>query len=202
MVGITLSPEQINQAPPEVRRWLEEQISGSLGLYRREPMLRAPEPHMIACDAEEARAILSLIQGMLPVVSVFFELGREPVAVSPQGLRALRLDEIAQHARLRSPEEAVACLKVIDGALQRAYGKPDAVLTAIDAAGHCLVADATARSILALWQEIVAAHDLVQPGRPAVQAMPTATMPLQGQAPYEMSMPPFTADGHATGAGE
>jgi hypothetical protein len=48
-------------------------------------------------------------------------------------------------------------------ALQRLRGEPDAALTALDAAGHCVVADATARSILALWQEIVAARELAQP---------------------------------------
>ena len=89
MVSITLSPEQINQSPTEVRRWLQQQISGALGLYRPEPALQAPEQHLIGCDLENARAILSLIQGILPAVSMFFELGREPDAISPQGLRAL-----------------------------------------------------------------------------------------------------------------
>jgi hypothetical protein len=32
MVGITLSPEQIRAAPPEVRRWLEHELAVSLGL--------------------------------------------------------------------------------------------------------------------------------------------------------------------------
>jgi hypothetical protein len=34
MVGITLSPEQIQQAPAEVRRWIEQQVAGALGLSR------------------------------------------------------------------------------------------------------------------------------------------------------------------------
>lgn len=33
MVGITLSREQIHQAPPKVRRWLEQQIADALGFY-------------------------------------------------------------------------------------------------------------------------------------------------------------------------
>ena len=37
MVGITLSPEQIQQAPPEVRRWIEQQIASALGLSAPRP---------------------------------------------------------------------------------------------------------------------------------------------------------------------
>jgi hypothetical protein len=190
MVGITLSPEQINQAPPEVRRWLEQQVSAALGMYRPEPALPVPQRHMVGCDLENAQAIFSLVHGILPVVSVFFELGRDPIAISPQGLRALRLDEMVRHARLQSEEQAVACLKAIDNALQRVCGTTDAVLTALDGSGHCLVADATARSILALWQEIVAAHDLHAPAQEAPHA---ASTPFQ--APYSISMPTFTTDG-------
>ncbi|MDR3529158.1 MAG: hypothetical protein P4L90_01185 [Rhodopila sp.] len=200
MVGITLSPEQITQAPPEVRRWLEQQVASALGLYRPEPPMRAPERHLVACDPEQAQAILSLIQGILPVVSVFFELGREPVATSPQGLRALRLDEMTRHARLQTPEQVIACLKAIDEALQRVIGRPDALLTALDDAGHCLVADATARSILSLWQEIVAARELTQPDRAPVQAAPyPASAPFQ--SPYAITMPTFTAGDPAGNAG-
>jgi hypothetical protein len=190
MVGITLSPEQINQAPVEVRRWLEQQLSATLGVCRPEPALPAPQRHMIGCDLQDARAILSLIHGLLPVVSVFFELGRDPIAVSPQGLRALRLDEIVRHARLESEDQAVACLKALDEPLQHVCGPTDAVLTALDGSGHCLVSDATARSILALWQEIVAAHNLRVPHResPAPASTPSA-------APHSISMPTFTTEG-------
>jgi len=201
MVGITLSPEQIHQAPPEVRRWLEQQITSALGLYRAEPALQAPARQLIGCNIEEVRAILSRIQGLLPVVSVFFALGREPVAASTQGLRALRLDEMLRHVHLQAPEQIVACLEAIDEALQRVRGEPAAVLTALDGSGHCLVADATARSILALWQEIVATHGLTRPEVAPAPAATSTAAPLF-QAPYAMSVPAFTAPqeaGNATG---
>jgi hypothetical protein len=197
IVGITLSPEQINQASPDVRRWLEQQVSSALGLYRPESPLPAPERHLVCCSVETTWAILSLIHGVLPLLSVFFELGRDRVATSPQGLRALRLDEIARHARLQSLEQAVACLRAIDQALQRVDRTSDAVLTALDGAGHCLVADVTARSILALWQEIVAAHALAHVERAPVQPAPyTAAIPAQ--APYSILMSPFAVDGQAS----
>src|SRR6185436_19036363 len=106
------------------------------------------------------RGVLSLINDILPVMNVFFELAREPAVATAQGLRALRLDDMARHVRLQGPEQVMACLRAIDEALQRVNGAPDALLTALDGAGHCLVAHTTARSILALWQEIVAARDL------------------------------------------
>ena len=193
MVGITLSPEQINQAPPDVRRWLEQQVASALGLYRPEPAMRPPERHLIGCNLETARAILAAIQGVLPLVSVFFELGRDPVATSPQGLRALPLEDMAHHARLHSAEQVVACLQAINEALQRLSGSTDAVLTAMDGEGHCLVADVTARSILALWQEIVAARNLTPEPAPA----PAYAASMPNTTPYTISTTPFTSEGHA-----
>jgi hypothetical protein len=173
---------------------VEQQISNTLGLYRSEPALRPPERHLIACDIEGARAVLSLIHGLLPVVSVFFELGREPVAPSSQGLRALRLDEMARHARLYPAEQVIACLKALDEAVQRVSSTPDAMLTALDGEGHCLVADVIARSILDLWQEIVAAHNLTQMEQPLLQAVSDNTsMPVP--TPYAISVPAFAVDG-------
>jgi len=133
MVGITLSAEQIAQPPPDVRRWLEQQIAPLLGLVRPGPPTQPPERHLVGCDIESARAMLSLIHGLLPVVSVFFQRGRDPFAAAAQGLRALRLDEMARHARLQAPEQVLACLHAINEALQRASGDPDAMLTALDA---------------------------------------------------------------------
>lgn len=200
MVGITLSPEQIGQAPPEVRRWLEQQVAAALGLYRPSAAPGIPERHLVACGVDEVRAILSQIQGMLPVVSVFFELGREPVATSSDGVRALRLDEMTRHARLQAPQQVVACLNAIDEALQNATGRPDAALTALDNTGHCLVADATARSILAVWQAIVAARGPAYPVEVPAQAEPPHAPPSMpggtaSGAPYTLSMPGFTAPG-------
>ncbi len=182
MIGITLLPEQIRAAPPEIRRWLEAEIAATfapgaaaVGSPRAEahyggvPGLDAAARHLVACDLEEARAILSLIQGMLPVVHVFFELGRDPVTVSAEGLRVLRLDQMMQHAHLRSLDQLAACLQAIDAAGERVRGEPGTALTVLDGAGHCLVAEETGRNVFILWQEIVATHD---PARPGVGAPP------------------------------
>lgn len=191
MVGITLSPQQLHQAPPEVRRWIEQQIFDALGLARAAPVIEAPPKHLVGCHLEEVRAILPMISGMRPVVGVFFELAHEPIAVSPQGLHVLRLDEMQRHCRLQGEGQIVACLSAIDEALQRLSGAPDVALTVLDGAGHYLVAGVTARSILALWQDIVGGN--VRP--PPAAAWPEGAVPPSIQAPYTTSIPASSVGG-------
>jgi hypothetical protein len=103
MAGITLSVDEIKAAPPEVRRWLEQEMVRAFGA----PPAPAPAgvPALVGCNAEEARDMLALVQGMLPVVSVFFELGREAAGVAIHGLRAFRIADILRHTRLQSPDQ-------------------------------------------------------------------------------------------------
>ncbi len=176
MVGITLAPEQIRAAPPEVRHWLEQQIGQMLGLpHASEPV--AVPPRLVACTPEQATAILSQIQGMLPVVSVFLELGREPGGMTAEGLRVFRLADIAQHARLPSVELVVESLAVINAALRRTIGDPEATLYALSPQGLCFITDATGRSILAVW------HGMVMDGQfaPRAVAAPSVLVPPMTQ---------------------
>ena len=158
MAGITLSVDEIKAAPPEVRRWLEMEVLRALGV--QPAPAAAGMPALIGCNVEEARDVLALVQGLLPVVSVFFELGREAASVAVHGMRAFRIADILRHARLQSPDQVVQCLDVLTQALRRVRGEPNAALFALDAQGHCLVAEATMRSVLRLWQEIVAQRAL------------------------------------------
>ena len=189
MVGLTLSPEQIRAAPPEVRRWLEQEIAASLGFDPPAHRMDPPSPHPASVGAAELRALLGAIGGLLPVVAVFFELGREAAASPAPGLRAYRLGEILRHTRLAAPEQVLAAMEVLNDALRRLRGDPAAELVAVDPAGVCYVAEETARNVLALWQEIVAARALDEPGAP-VQGLRgphfEATMPLR---PAGMKMP-------------
>jgi hypothetical protein len=158
MAGITLSAEEIKAAPPEVRRWLEQEMVRAFGV---QPAPAPAATHaLVGCNVEEARDMLALLQGMLPAVSVFFELGREAASVAVHGLRAFRIADILRHARLQSPDQAVQCLEVLAQALQRVRGDPEAAFFALDDHGHCMVAEATMRSIFRLWQEIVAQRGL------------------------------------------
>ena len=126
---------------------------------------------------EQAAAVLAQIQPVLPAVAVFLELGREQGAVTPDGLRVFRLADIARNARLPSVEHVLQALGIIDTALRRAVGDPEATLFALDPQGHCFVAEATSRSILAVWNGVLA-HAKVE-SRPAAPASagPIAAMP-------------------------
>jgi len=176
MVGITLSAEQIRSAPPEVRHWLEQQIAALLSPLPEQPP--HPGPQLALCSRQELQNILAQIQNLLPVVSVFFELGREGASVPVQGMRALRLSDILRHTRLQTAEQVVECLEVLAGVLRRLRGDNGVMLCAVGRDGSCYVAEETAANILALWRDIVAARALQPQASPAdPPAFRPATMP-------------------------
>lgn len=158
MVGLTLSAEQVRNAPPEVRRWLEQELLASLGL--QPPSTEPNAPPLVACSTEEASKVLSLIQGMIPVLSVFFELGREGARTEIEGIEAFRLDDILRHTRLQNLEQVVACLDSIDEAVGQVRGDLQATFYGLDSRGHCFVAERTQRSIARLWQQMIATGNL------------------------------------------
>jgi hypothetical protein len=163
MVGISLSQEQIRSAPPEVRHWLEQQVAALFAPSAAE------EPHPVshalaACTLEEGHRILEQIQNLLPVVSVFFELGRDSAGVvAGQGIRSLGVADVQRHARLRSPEQVAQCVDVINQVLGALRSDPQAMICAFDQHGRCFVAEATAHSILTVWHDIVASRSLQAP---------------------------------------
>jgi hypothetical protein len=158
MVGLTLSAEQIRNAPAEVRRWLEQELLAALGL--QPPSSEPNAPQLVACSSEEAGHVLSRIQGMIPVVNVFFELGREGARTDIEGVEAFRLEDILRHTRLQTLEQVVACLDSISEAVGQVRGDPEATFYRLDGRGYCFVAERTQRSIARIWQEMIAAGNL------------------------------------------
>lgn len=185
MVGITLSPEQIRSAPPEVRRWLEQQLFPMFGLQPSAAELDSSR--LAACRVDEVAAMLSLIQGMLPVVNVFFELGREGINVEAADLTAFRLADILRHTRLQTVEQVLACLDTISAAARRVRGDDDAAFYGLDDQGHCFVSAQTQHSIMNVWQQIVAARNLdastVSAGEPAMAAPAFSASGVPASAP-------------------
>lgn len=159
MVGITLSPEQIRSAPREVRQWLERQLAASLGLRPEPDPARDETPRLIALNRAEAADIFGLIKDTVPVVSVFFELGRTGESFPEDGLEAHSLAEMMRHTRLATAEQLVACLQLINAAAQRVCQETDAELCLIDRRGYCLITTETQHSIFGLWQHIIAQPD-------------------------------------------
>jgi hypothetical protein len=155
MLGIMLTPEQIRTAPVEVRRWIEQEIAKSIGLRSHDPSQLERE-HLVGCTPEVARTVLSLIRGMLPVVNVFFELGRKGTSLVEEGLEAFRLADMKHHTRLPSLDQVIACLDVINDAVRRATGDITATLYVVDNHGDCFIAIKTQQSVLRVWQEAIA----------------------------------------------
>ncbi len=172
MIGITLSPEQIRTAPPEVRRWLQREIAGSFDFQPEREAAKTNAEHLVICGPDEVAAVYAAIQGMLPVVNVFFELGREGDRVGSGAVEAYRLDDMAHHARLQSVEQLDTCLQIIDEAVRAIRNDPGATLYVLDPRGYCLIATATRTNILALWRQLV-----VSQGGPSVRAASGAESP-------------------------
>ena len=81
--------------------------------------------------------MLEVVQGMLPVVNVFFELGREDVSTAVHGLRAFQLADLARQARLSTPQQVIECLDVLTAALRRVRGDGEALFYLLDDHGQC-----------------------------------------------------------------
>lgn len=158
MIGITLTTDQIRNAPPEVRRWIEHEVIASLGMAADAPATASPAQtaHLVACSVEEAAGILSQIHAGLPAVNVFFEFGRPGIAFGQPPVMAFRLIDILHHTRLQSVGQVMACLDMINQALAQVRRDPTARFCGFDQEGHCLIAPETQASIAALWQNVMA----------------------------------------------
>ncbi len=173
MIGITLTTDQIRNAPKEVRQWIEHEVIASLGLAAETPR---PQPaqaaHLSACSEEEAAAILAQVRGMLPAVNVFFEFGRPGVAYGQPPVMAFRLIDILHHTKLQNMGQVMTCLEAINDAFARLRGDANVRFCGFDNEGHCFVAPETQVSVAALWHEVIASQQAV-----------AGQQPLRGFAP-------------------
>jgi hypothetical protein len=202
MIGITLTSEQIRNAPPEVRRWIEREVVSSLGQPSQPADGSRPHgEHLAACSEEEAAAILSQIQGVLPAVNVFFELGRQGAIFGQPNIEAFRLLDIAHHTRLPDVTQVVACLDIINQAFSNACGDATAKFCGFDREGHCFIALETQQNILRLWQKVIASHELALDGQEQLAATPEhGGAVTSGGAPQAPPPKQQTFDGKETAA--
>ena len=171
MIGITLSLEQIRAAPPEVREWVEREVMASFG----QPSQPANEPdseHLAVCSQAQAETVLAQIQSVLPVVNVFFELGRQGAIFGQPSIEAFRLLDIVHHTRLLDVNQVIACLDIINQAYSNACGDVTARFCALDREGHCFIALETQQNILRLWHKVIASQQLVLEEDPASARVP------------------------------
>ncbi|HVW69068.1 MAG TPA: hypothetical protein VHB68_08830 [Steroidobacteraceae bacterium] len=166
MIGITFSSEQIRKAPAEVRRWIEQEVTTSLGLEAQAGDSRRQIGQLASCSQGELAALLSLIQGVFPAVNVFFELGRKGTGFAEDRLEAYRLSDIQHHTRLQSCEQVLSCLNFINESFHRVRGTTGVSLCGSDG-DYCFVATETQQNIRRLWVELVGHGEIAaEPGEP------------------------------------
>ncbi len=180
MASITLSPEQIRAAPPEVRRWIEQELATSLGLEAHAGDARGQPAQLASCSREELSAVLGLIQGAFPVVNVFFELGRKGASFGQDRLEAYRLSDIQHHTRLQSTDQVIACLNMIGEALRRVRGTAEVSFYGLDG-DYCFIATQTRQNIRQLWFELI--------GRGETSPVAGSSVPDEGVPVREPTLP-------------
>lgn len=116
MTGITLTAEQIRNAPAAVRQWIEQEVFSSLGLAAPRAAVTIPPraSHLVACSVEDVAGVLEHIRGVLPAVNVLFELGRPGISFGQPAVMTFRLMDILHHTRLHDVGEAITCTEMIN----------------------------------------------------------------------------------------
>lgn len=174
MIGITLTADQIRNAPAPVRQWIEQEVIASLGIAPKAPAAAPQSARLVACSVDDAAGILDRLQGVLPAVNVFFEFGRPGIAYGQPAVMAFRLIDILHHTRLQDIGQVIACLEMINQALTQAKGDPSARFCGFDNEGHCFIAPQTQASIATLWQNMIARQQAAQPDEAGPQVAPAA----------------------------
>lgn len=165
MIGITLTLDQIRNAPPPVRHWIENEVSNAFGLSQPEVAPAAPQQkaHMVTCSLEDAEAIFTKIQNVPPAVNVFFEFGRPTISYGEPPMMTYRLLDLMYHARLHDVGQVLTCLQMVDEALVSLRHDAAARFCGFDNEGHCFIPAQTQASIATLWQKIAARRQDLEP---------------------------------------
>ena len=168
MTGITLTTDQIRNAPAPVRQWIEQEVINSLGLNSAglapRPPVAAPAQtaHLVACSEDDVAGMFEHIRGTFPAVNVLFEFGRPGITYGEPEVMTFRLMDILHHTRLQQIEQVMTCLEMINQALTVVRKDPSARFCGFDNEGHCLIAPQTQASIASLWQDMMERQQMQQ----------------------------------------
>ena len=178
MTSFTFSAEQIKSAPPEARRWMENEIAKALGAQAHEhDPSRMQAGGLAATTVEEAVQIFNLISGNFLVTQVFFELAREtPLAQGAPSLHGLNLADMQRHAQLGDGRQLAECLNAITRALQKVRNDPAATLFAHDERGHIYIHETTYRNIRMLREQLLSPNIAAEPAEPTGAEPPEPVM--------------------------
>jgi hypothetical protein len=166
MISITISPEQLAAAPPDIRRWLEREIAGTLDFAEgHQAAPKAPEAELAACSFDEVAQIFALIRKDHLAATLFCELGHEAnVGSRTPPYRAIAVADLLRRSRLGSPDRLMARLEVINAAFRRLRGDAGGSLFGFDQFGRLYIHEVTQHHIAELWKQLLAA-DVVAPAR-------------------------------------
>jgi hypothetical protein len=156
MIGITLTADQICNAPIEVRRWIEHEIV--TGLRLAPPPSATPErdvSHPAVCSEDDMAAIFSRLRGMPIALSVLFELRHPGISFGNPPVKSFRLMDLLHNSRLESIDQVMVGLDAISAALADLRGNAGERFCDFDNEGHCFVAPETQASIVRLWHDVV-----------------------------------------------
>ncbi len=167
MVGIVLSAEQVKAAPPAVRQWLEQQVAADFSPLPSdlpEPAADFDAERIAACSLPEILQIFERIRHDGLACRIFLEFGQEPVAtLHPSPLYALDIAEIVRDTGITEGNRLVACLNLINSALQVVRADPDATLFAFDGNDRCYVHETTHRALHLLRHDLLAPREAPRP---------------------------------------
>jgi hypothetical protein len=183
MVGLVLTPEQVNSAPPEVRAWLHSLLETEYGGPELRQAGRDGTGNLAAMETEEAVAVLDRIRGDFLACQVFFEFGREAshTAHLPPQLHRVAVPDVMRHTQIADIQHLAACFDTISAAFRDVRGDPEASLIGFDQNGGCYVHATTRRSIQAVWRQM---------SRPGEAATPDAGPSPFGPSPSGSSPVP------------
>jgi hypothetical protein len=157
MTSFTFSVDQIKSAPPEVRRWIEREVTASLAVLNRtehDPS-QLHTAALAACTPQEAAEIFELIKGNFLLSQVFFELGREaPGNRGAASLHAVGLADMLRHTRLADGDRLVDCFTAINQAFRTIRNDPEASLFGFDQYGQVWIHQTTHDSVRELWEQL------------------------------------------------
>ncbi len=161
MTSFTFSAEQVRSAPPEVRRWMENEIARALGsqLHSEHDPSKMQAGALAAATVDEVAQIFNLISGNFLLTQVFFELAREtPLAPGLPSLHGLNLNDMRRHLQLDDVHQLLECLNVINQALQQVRNDAPATLFARDEQGHIYIHESSYQNIRKLRERLITEH--------------------------------------------
>jgi len=157
MMSFSFSIDQVRSAPPEVRRWIEREVTAAVALLQgveHDPS-HLHEASMAACTPQEAAEVYELIRGNFLLSQVFFELAREaPRNRGETPLHALGLANMLRHTRVADGDRLVECFTAINQAFQTIRNDPEARLFGFDQYGQVWIHQTTHDSIRELWEQL------------------------------------------------